>query len=157
MYPVLHRCRVFNSTSFTIPRSCESFYSGDTVVAFSDSGMPPDIVEALDDALLAIHLNASDNNHNTCVQLIENYLCHYYFPICRMDDNAVIPVCSNSCNLLLNNQVCSKLLMDTLSYIAEKNITVLPDSDSCAVTHCYFSEPNNAAVNDSCLGIEGWN
>ena len=74
-----------------------------------------------------------------------------------MDDNSVIPVCSNSCNLLLNNQVCSKLLMDTLSYIAEKNITALPDSDSCAVTHCYFSEPNNAAVNDSCLGIEGWN
>ena len=146
-----YRCRNFNLTTSTIPRSCEAFYSGD----YYDGGVQPDIVEVLDDALLIIYSNASDN-HDKCVQLIENYLCHYYFPECHMDNNDIFPVCSSSCNILLNNQVCSELLMDALSYIAEKNITLLPDSDSCAVTHCFYSEPNKPAINESCLGIEGW-
>lgn len=153
--PILYRCRTFNLTTSAIPRSCEAFYSSDSALAFYDSGMQPDVVEILDDALLAIHSNASDN-HDKCVQLIENYLCHYYFPACHTDNNDILPVCSSSCNILLNNQVCSELLMDTLSYIAEKNITLLPDGDSCAVTHCFLSEPNKPAVNESCLGIEGW-
>ena len=52
-----------------------------------------------------------DNEYslNLCVDLMLNYLCHYYFPSCNLTTGEVTPVCSSSCVLLLINQDCSNL------------------------------------------------
>lgn len=154
---ILYRCRYFNATNSKTPKSCDVFYSGNSVVAYYDDGMLPDILEVLDDALdlLSVHSNVSDNYDN-CANLIGSYLCHYYFPACLVDKNEILPVCSGSCNLLLNDEECSDLFMVALSFIAENNITHLPDIDSCAMTYRSLPKSDQPNVcNSSCLNIEG--
>ena len=74
-----------------------------------------------------------------------------------MEHDEIVLVCSSSCNLLFNNELCSELFMDTLTLLVEQNISesLLPSSDSCAETsYAYDQQPD---ISDSCLDIEGQN
>ena len=114
--------------------------------------MLPGIKQTLHDAVLFVNSNIS-NNLEQYAQLIGNYLCHYYFPVCNMDGDKIRPVCSSSCNVLLNNEECSNLLKNALNLIAEQNITLLPDNDSCAMTYRSFPESNLPDVSQFCHNI----
>ena len=131
------------------------FYTDNFDNAYYDGGTLPGIREALNHALEAPDSNTS-SIHVQCMDVIGHYLCHYYYPVCDVDHNEILPVCSSSCNLLFNNEICSELFMDTLTLIAEQNITesLLPSSDSCASTYHIFDQPD---VSDACLDIEGEN
>ena len=115
----------------------------------------PGLRKALNDTynFLHYHLNTSSHQYQ-CTELMGTYLCNYYFPFCRMDRNDIIPVCTSSCNLLHNNEECKNMLMYTLSYFAEQGITVLPDNNSCEMTHRLFG-PDRPSESNFCLGLEG--
>ena len=151
------RCKSVNAENSTIPKPCEVFYSIFEIpdVMYYEEEMIPGLRKALNDtySFLPYHFNTS-SYLNQCTELIGNYLCNYYFPLCRTDRNEFFPVCSSSCNLLYNNEECSNLLMDTLSYLVEQNITVLPDNNSCERTHHPFG-PDHPGESNFCLSIEG--
>ena len=108
--------------------------------------MLPGLRQALPDT---VNSNVS-SRFEQCTQLITHYLCHYYFPLCNSDGDQIRPVCSSSCNILLNNKECSNLLMDTLGLIAEQNITLLPEHDSCAMTYRSYPESDQPDVSRFC-------
>ena len=110
--------------------------------------------QVLDDILLALHSNIS-SNVSQCAQLIGDYLCLYYYPICNINDNKIIPVCGSTCNLLFNHEQCSSLFLTAISLITEQNITLLPDKDSCITTYCSFAETDQPNLSETCLHIEG--
>ena len=120
--------------------------------------MLPGITQALHDALMSINSSASMSNYSAadqCVQLLGHYLCHYYFPLCRVTmigQNEIIPPCSSTCSLLINNEECSDLLMIALNVI--ENITILPDNDSCIMTHRSFNVSDPPDVSPNCIGLE---
>lgn len=118
----------------------------------------PGLRQTLHSAFLFVNSSTSTpNNLDQCVQLIEHYLCLYYFPLCRSEDGKILKVCSSTCNLLFNNENCSNLFMNALNYIGEQNITLLPDSDSCATTFRPFVESDQPSVSQKCASIEGQN
>ena len=157
MYTSLfYRCRslkVADSNS-TIPALCDVFdnYVSNSDFGYYDEDTPPGIQQALDDVLLILQWNMS-RNLSQCVQLVGDYLCLYYYPICSINDNSIIPVCRPTCNLLFNNEQCSSLLLTAISLIAEQNITLLPD-DSC-IAHRSFTVSDQPKVSKTCLHIEG--
>ena len=114
--------------------------------------MLPGLSQALHDAILLINSNIS-NSFEDCAQLTAHYLCQYYFPICNMDGDKIRPVCSSSCNILLNSKECSNLLMNTLSLIGEQNVTLLPDYDSCAMTYRSYPASGQPDVSQFCQVI----
>ena len=111
-----------------------------------------DIREALNNVYhnLATYSNRS-SIHDQCFQLIGNYLCYFYFPLCS---TAIFPTCRSSCNLILNNEECSGLLMYALSLLEDQNITLLPDNDSCAMTYHSFPGSDQYSVTESCADIQ---
>lgn len=111
--------------------------------------MPPGLRQALLDAILPVSSNTS-NSFVQCAQLVAHYLCHYYFPICNADGDKIRPVCSSSCNILLNNKECFNLLISALSLIAEQNVTLRPDYDSCAMTYHSYPESDQPDVSQFC-------
>ena len=152
------RCKLVDANS-AISESCISFYTDNFDNAYYDGGTLPGIREALNHALGTTHdhsLSNTSNSRDQCTDVIGHYLCHYYYPVCDLDHNEILPVCSSSCNLLFNNEICSELFMNTLALIAEQNITesLLPSNDSCANTYHKFDQPDES---DACLVIEGKN
>ena len=89
------------------------------------------------------------------MHVIGHYLCHYYYPVCDVERDELLLVCSSSCNLLFNNEICSGLFMDILNLLVEQNISEssLPSSDSCAKTSYSFAHQPD--ISDSCLDVEG--
>ena len=122
---------------------------------YYEEEMIPGLRKALNDTynFLPYHFNTS-SYLDQCTELIGTYLCNFYFPFCRIDNTEIIPACSRSCNLLYNNEECLNLLKDTLSYLAEQNITVLPENNSCEMTYRPFG-PDRPSESDFCLNIEG--
>ena len=88
---------------------------------------------------------------NSCVELMENYLCHYYFPLCNLTTVEITPVCRSSCALLLNNQDCAELREITNEQLNQHNVT--PPDNKCLQTHSMYV--NSSAVSENCLSIEG--
>ena len=155
----LYRCRSLNAedllTNSRIPESCDVFDNmGNSDFGYYDEGTLPGIQQVLDDVLMALHSNIS-GNLSQCAQLIGDYLCLYYFPICYRNNNEIIPVCSSTCNLLFNYEQCSSLLQTAVSLIAEQNITLIPDNDSCIMTYRSFTEPDQPGLSETCIHIEG--
>ena len=142
-----------NRRNITISQYCDGFYVDNFDDAFYDGGTVPGIKGVLNYGLFAGYSNAS-SNFNQCMELIGHYLCHYYFPICDMDHDAILPVCSSSCNLMFNNQECLTLFMNALNVIADQNITVLPSNDSCTLTYRSFGS-DQPEISHFCLDIEG--
>ena len=148
---ILCRCTFLNQRNITISNYCDGFYVNNFDDAYYDGVEVPGIREALDYSLFTDYSNVSSQ----CVELIGHYLCHYYFPICDMDHDTILPVCSSSCNLIVNNEECLTLFMNAVNLIAEQNITTLPSNDSCTVTYRPFVESDQPEISDFCLDIEG--
>ena len=154
---LLFRCESVDAENLIIPKPCETLYSalGLSDVMYFKEDTIPGLRKVLNDTytFLPYHFNAS-SYLDDCSLLIGNYLCAYYFPLCREDRNQIYEACSSSCNILFNNEECSNLFKDTINFIAEQNITILPDTDSCATTYrpLGFDQPDEASF---CLSIEG--
>ena len=89
-------------------------------------------------------------NLNPCVELMENYLCHYYFPLCNQTTDEITPACRSSCALLANNEDCTELME-----ITDEKLSQFDSIDNCLQTfRNYESAP---AVSENCLSIEGKN
>ena len=87
---------------------------------------------------------------------MENYLCHYYFPLCNQTTGEITPVCRSSCALLANNEDCSELVEITNEELVEITNEELSQVDSignCLQTYRNYS--GVPAVSENCLSIEG--
>ena len=91
------------------------------------------------------------NNLNPCVDLMENYLCHYYFPLCNLTTGETTLVCNSSCALLVNNVNCSDLRTIANEELEEDDI--VPPDDVCLQTHSSYINP--PVLSGNCLSIEG--
>ena len=148
---LLHRCLDFNENNSTTPEVCNQFYISNT--GYFDGGMLHGIRGALNSTYN--HFSTYSNTssiQDRCFQLMEIYLCYFYFPLCK---TAIFPTCRSSCNLLFNNEECSGLLMYALSLLEDQNITLLPDNDSCAMTYYSFPGSDQYPVAESCVDIQG--
>ena len=94
-----------------------------------------------------------DREHslNPCVDLMLNYFCHYFFPLCDQATGEIIPVCGRSCTLLTNNQNCSAL-RDIINDELERE-SLASTGDTCGQTHRSFV--NSPPVSENCFAIEG--
>ena len=75
--------------------------------------------------------------------------------MCRVNRNEIEPVCSSSCNLLLNDDDCSDLLVTALHIIADHNITLSPDDDMCVMTYRPFNGSATPSISPDCRSVEG--
>ena len=130
-----------------LPRMCTRHYDG------RDGYFSGSVLTDLETTLSRIteRFNSEPHNLNPCVELMLNYLCHYYFPLCNQTTGEITPVCSRSCTLLTNNQNCSALREIANEELEQEN--VLSPGDSCAQT--YQSFVNQPPVSENCLAIEG--
>ena len=146
VYQCVYTCRCVSVNGNTNPIGfCSSFYSS------KDGYVNGSEISGLQTALQTINNMFQDDIDNPCVPLMLQYLCHYYFPVCKLTTGEIIPVCRNSCALLENNKNCSELRKIANSELEVKNI-VLP-SDSCLQT--YHSYANYSVLSEDCLLIEG--
>ena len=130
----------------SLPGMCTIYYDDETGY-FSGSTL-----SGLQNALQRISdmfQNISDNNQ--CVELMTNYLCHYYFPLCDRMTDRIIPVCNRSCALIGNNENCSALRDIANEQLGQDNI--IPPGETCLQT--YRSFVNLPLVSGDCLAIEG--
>ena len=95
--------------------------------------------------------NSESHSLNPCVDLMLNYLCHYYFPSCNQTDDEITPVCNRTCTFLTNNQNCSVLREIANQELEQHNL--LSTGDSCVQTYRSFVNP--PPVSENCLAIEG--
>ena len=133
-----------NSSDDDFGIMCERYYSGsDGYINGSEISGLPEVLQRISDTL-------QSESDNACIDLMENYLCHYYFPLCNMTTGEVTPVCSSSCGLLINNKNCSELVKITNMQLKQYNIT--PHHECLQTYHTFFNPP---ALSENCLSIEG--
>ena len=99
--------------------------------------------------------NISDelSTHNgPCVDLVLRYLCYYYFPVCNQTTGVVTKSCTTTCNLLVNNQMCSEFLRDASISMEQIFNIPAPDTD-CQMTFVTAEQPDE--VSDNCIALEG--
>ena len=148
-------CRCIHIKGKGIPESCIELYPFDDFnVTYYEGDVLPGIKEILDYVIIDVFSNAS-RDLNQCAHLIGSYLCHFYFPVCEMDGRAIHPLCSTACNLLFNDEECSRLLINAISLITNYNISVVPDNDSCVVTHRSYAMSDQPAISEYCFRTEG--
>ena len=142
---VHYRCVLSNSTTDTeFVELCTSYYSPESGYFSSSSE-----ISGLHMALPSINgIFQDDHNLNPCVDLVLNYLCHYYFPSCNLATGEVTPVCDSSCALIANNENCSELREIANEQLKHYNVT--PSSD-CRQTYSTYVNP--PAVSQNCLSI----
>lgn len=145
-FHVYYRCVPANRDP-QIPIFCRRFYQSE------DRYFRGSILSGLQMALSRVTntFQSSSNNLNPCVDLMEQYLCHYYFPLCNQTTGEIIPVCSSSCSLLRNNKDCSDLLEIANEEIERDNVS--PPGDACIQTHRNFV--NTPLISQNCISIEG--
>ena len=140
----------------TIPRSCQDFYEANAPPAnrnINESSMIPRIRMILDGLLN--DTPSTSENHDSCVQLVRRYFCDFYWPVCDVATDSIYPACTSSCNLLLNNEVCSDLLMHAIVMAREEGISVVPSGDSCTRTFLPLPDTPAPRLADTCIRIEG--
>ena len=140
---VHYRCVLPNSTDEVVTLCTPYYTSGNGYFRGNEiSGIHMDLLEISD---------IFDNEYslNLCVDLMLNYLCHYYFPSCNLTTGEITTVCSSSCLLLLINQDCI-----TLSTVVNRELEqdIISSDDSCSQT--YYSYPDAPPVSENCLSIE---
>ena len=139
-----YRCVSPNNSDDDFGMLCETYYSG------SDGYINGSETSGLLETLQKIIDTLQNEPDNICVELMENYLCHYYFPSCNMTTGEIIPVCSSSCGLLTNNEDCSELMKIINMQLKQDNVTSPFD---CLQTHHMLINPPK--VSENCLSIEG--
>ena len=147
---VLHyRCLLSTDRANDLVRVCRNYYT-------SGSGyFNATNKSEIDEALRAVNMTFQNNNNrdNPCMDLMMNYLCHYYFPSCNVTTGEVTPVCSSTCSLLSNNEDCVVLRRIADMRIEEQAVD--PPSDSCSVTYLVDDDDPPPTATDNCLAIEG--
>ena len=93
----------------------------------------------------------SVSDSNQCVELMTNFLCHYYFPLCNQITGEIIPVCNHSCALTLTDEDCSSLREIVNGELEQDNVT--SPKESCSQTYHSFSNPSS--VSKDCFSIYG--
>ena len=91
-------------------------------------------------------------NLNPCVDLMENYLCHYYFPQCNLTTGEITPACNSSCALLGITEDCN--VLREFSYEELKQNNVSPPDEACSQTYRSFNN-DIPPLSGNCLSIEG--
>ena len=143
---IYYRCVLSNSTTDTgFVGFCAPYYSPGNG-HFSGSE-----ISGLQMALSEINRMFQDeHNVSSCMDLMLNYLCHYYFPSCNLTTDEITPVCESSCALLANNENCSKLREIVDEQLEHYNVT---PSSGCLQTYNMYVDP--PAVSQNCLSIIG--
>ena len=138
MYLCPYRCVSPSSSDDDFGILCKRYYGG------SDGYINGSEISGILEVLQEISNNESDN---TCIQLMENYFCHYYFPSCNLTTGKITPVCKSSCGLLRNNEDCSKLVE-----VTNMQLKHTPLHDCLQTYHMFI---NLSALSENCLSIEG--
>ena len=141
-----YRCVSSNSSDDDFGILCQRYYSG------SDGYINRSEISGLLEVLQRISDTLQSESDNACIDLMENYLCHYYFPLCNLTTGEITPVCKSSCGLLINNEDCSKLVEITNMELKQYNIT---PRHECLQTHVHHTFINPPALSENCLSIEG--
>ncbi|XP_065909293.1 uncharacterized protein [Dysidea avara] len=141
----VNRCAAVNMGAGQ-PRSCMDYYDSRNNEGFFNNTHRDMLRRTVD--------NISDSfraHGGQCVNLTLHYLCYYYYPVCDLTTGVVMPSCTSSCNLLVNNQNCSDLLEEARVIINQMSPTVpFPEYD-CARTYDTNGEPNN--ISEQCREI----
>jgi len=90
-------------TASGLPRLCNQFYDD----GYYNETLRNGLRMLIDDLGMEF---AASNDNEPFVNLVLNYLCYYYFPVCNLTTGVVSYTCISSCGLLVNNAVCSSLL-----------------------------------------------
>jgi len=93
----------------------------------------------------------SESDSNQCVELMKNFLCHYYFPLCNQTTGEIIPVCNHSCTLTLTDEDCSALREIVKGELEQDNVT--SPKESCSQAYRSFGNP--LSVSKDCFSIYG--
>ena len=140
-----YRCVSSNNTSDNLPGFCRRYY--DLEEYLINGSLNIDLRRSL--GRINDMFQSESYNLNPCVELMENILCNYYFPLCDQITGEITPVCRSSCALLANNVDCTELMEivnDELSEVADS-------PGNCLQT--YRDYDNLPAVSDNCVSIEG--
>ena len=131
-----------------LPMSCNNlrFYDNDDAV-FNGSR-----INLLPKVLDRINNRTESADNPECAESLQQYLCHYYFPLCNLTTGEIIPVCDNSCELLMENDNCNDLFTIASQELGSSNISI-PDT-TCLRTHRMFNN-RPPSVSDKCSEIEG--
>ena len=138
------RCVSHNNTSTDLPRFCRRYYSDSEHFTNGsiESGSQVQILSEINEIF-------QSHNLNPCVELMEYYLCHYYFPLCNQTTGEITPVCRSTCALLANNEDCTELME-----ITNEKLSQFDSISNCLQTfRNYESAPT--LVSENCLSIEG--
>ena len=88
-----------------------------------------------------------------CVDLILQYLCYYYFPVCDLSTGEVTTSCVSTCNLIVNNQDCSNLLEEARDIFNQIDRNIPTPNYNCLMTYVTRTEPTD--ISNECIEIEG--
>ena len=150
-------CRCVPFSEGIVPMSCEmgKVFNVDDPSAYGNINenemFPPHFEQTLDNLLIGTSSESED--HDSCVQLIREYFCGFYYPLCDLETGIIIPVCSSSCNMIFNNEHCSNLLKDARRTIRQRNVNVLPSGESCEETFTPLTNTPEPAVSHECIDI----
>ena len=136
-----------NSKSTDFPGFCRRYYND------SEHYINGTIESGLQVILSEINgiFQSDSYNLNLCIELMENYLCHYYFPLCNQTTGEITPVCRSSCGLLANNEDCIELMEITNEKL---NLSQFDSVGNCLLNQTNH-ESSPALVSENCLSIEG--
>ena len=145
----LCRCVVLRRQARLLPQSCRNveFYDGDDAV-FNGSKIN-DLKRALDNIYNTLTTEYAD--HSECVESVLKYLCYYYYVMCDVTSDEIMPVCDETCHLLFDNDDCSELLMVASEELELYNIPA--PHQSCSQTHRSFVM--SPTESHDCVEIEG--
>jgi len=121
--------------------SCVNYY--DQNDGFINGSLRRTIRRTLDD--IKMNLMA-----DPCADMVQQYLCHFYWPVCNLTNGEVIPVCTDSCTSLFNNEECNSILTTAINTLQIRDD--LP-SESCYRTTRKLRESHNESTD--CISIEG--
>jgi len=127
-----------------LPRSCMSYYGQDD--GFINGTFGRMVRQTLDD--IEIELTGA------CTDMVQEYLCFFYWPLCNLTNGQVLPVCSDSCDSLFNNEECSSVLTIATEILEERvRDSIDMPSESCDTTTRELVGPYTESAD--CVTIEG--
>ena len=131
-----------------LARSCMDYYDQDD--GFVNATLRGAVRMTLDMIIEANLLTLS-----SCADMVQQYLCHFYWPVCNVTNAEVIPVCSESCVSLFDNEECFMALTNAIEMlqgsIRDNSLSLLPES--CDTTTRELMESH--IESEDCIVIEG--
>ena len=126
----MRSCKELSSSN--IPKFCEEVLHLDSNTLYQDNLGDPAILENI----------SSLEIQSPCLSRTKRYFCYLYYPVCSNESGDVVPLCSNSCELLKSDDpVCSELIFNVSSELKEiglefPKIECLKDNEEI-ITPCF--------------------